>query len=197
MSTPLVKKLNQRPKEDAGAAKRIKLTADQEKAQIWGRGKNKSIDDDEAELDRLMEGDGAEPGQDKKKDKKKDVTFSKGKEKRRDKHADLPEHLRPYTLYCPVDATTTRNEIRALFSSYNPHNIRICKATRSNLREPVWYALVTLPNKAMGLHAIMTFEGSNQRKTLGFLDPFSVTPHRSRSANRTIRHQEMKKRLRE
>jgi len=195
MSTPLVKKLNQRPKEDAGAVKRIKLTADQEKAQIWGRGKNKAIDDDEAELDRLMEGDGAEPGQDKKKDKKKDVTFSKGK--KRDKHADLPEHLRPYTLYCPVDATTTRNEIRALFSSYNPHNIRICKATRSNLREPVWYALVTLPNKAMGLHAIMTFEGSNQRKTLGFLDPFSVTPHRSRSANRTMRHQEMKKRLRE
>ena len=174
--------------------KRVKLTREQEAQQIWGRTKSKVQDQDEAELDALVEGDKPELGMNAKPAK---PTPKKAISKKDAKKLALAEHLQPFTLHCPVDPTTSRNEIRALFSSYNPHNIRICKAIRSNLRDAVWYALVTLPNKAMALHAILTFDGTDQSETLGFTDPFEVTVHRSRGANRKLRHADMKKRARD
>eukprot|EP00759_Apiculatamorpha_spiralis_P000656 PhF_6_TR10255/c0_g1_i1/m.15899 len=167
---------------------------EKEISSIWGNpAKTSKLDaQEEAEFDKLLEG---ENEKEKKKQKKKD---GKTKLLLQQQQQKVDPRLKPCIIHCTVDASTTRNEVRGLFSSYNPTAIRISKAQKSTLREPVYYALVTVPNRAMALHAVLTFDNTDQEKTVGYRDTFHVVPHRSREENRKMRHAEIKtKRQRE
>ena len=93
------------------------------------------------------------------------------------------------SLHCSVSSSTTRQELKSLFFSYKVKSIKIFKAKNKSAE---FYALVVVPNMAMALHAIKTFEGTNQASIIGYDRPLMLSLHRSRTENKKRRFHNMK-----
>ena len=131
---------------------------------VWG----KKPDDDEEKLTQ-----GEVPLVSHKKEKKRKISSSNDK----------------VCLHCSASGTTTRQDIKCLFFSYKAKNIKIMKAKNKSAQ---YHALVEVPNIAMALHAIKTFNNTNQEAVVGYDRSFQVSVNRSRTENKKRRFTSMK-----
>ena len=149
---------------------------------IWGKPLTvgDDVSSDESDIYDIMN--------DRKKTKERTMDSKSPKLKNNLKdERQFKDKTRSFTIHCTVHSSTKRSELQALFSSYRPLSIRIHKAIKSSVRNPVHYALVTVPNKAMGLHAIYTFRGTDQSRTIGVTEPLDLNIYFTRKQNRVMR----------
>lgn len=71
-----------------------------------------------------------------------------------------------YRLHCFVEPGTEKNDVRTVFEAYNP-KVEIRTSQKGNLLNKTYFAVVTFANKAMGLHAVQSLDGTNQQDLLG------------------------------
>lgn len=71
-----------------------------------------------------------------------------------------------YRLHCIVVSGTTRNDVREVFEQYEP-KVELCIGQKGNLLNKTHYCILTFPNKAMAMHAVLKLDGTNQRNTIG------------------------------
>jgi hypothetical protein len=118
----------------------------------------KRVERDENPDDEIIDSDDENLN---KKDKKK-ILKKKEKSKKDAKKAATE----PYKLHCFIAPGTARNEIRELFEDYEP-KVELRVTQKGNLLNKSHYCVLTFPNKAMGLHACLRFQGTNQMDTIG------------------------------
>jgi hypothetical protein len=90
----------------------------------------------------------------------------KGKNGEAEKKNAKRKSTQEYKIHCFVAPGTTRNEIRHLFEDYEP-KVDLRVSQKGNLLNKTHYAVLTFANKAMALHAVLRFQGTDQMNTIG------------------------------
>jgi len=80
---------------------------------------------------------------------------------------------------------TTRNDVRQVFEQYEPKvDLRVTQ--KGNVLNKSNYVVMTFRNKALGLHAAMTLEGTDQRDLLG-VNPLHLSMMLTREEQRIVK----------
>ena len=89
-----------------------------------------------------------------------------------------------YKLHCFIAPGTTKNEIRELFEDYEP-KVDVRVSQKGNVLNKTHFCVLTFSNRAMALHAVQRFQGTDQMNTIGSRSvQLSVMRSRRQNKNR-------------
>jgi hypothetical protein len=90
-----------------------------------------------------------------------------------------------FRLHMFVGPQTSKNDVRRVFEQYEPQ-VEIRTTQKGNILNKTFFAVLTFRNKAMGLHAVKTFDGTDQREHLG-VKPLKLALMLSREDQKKVR----------